>query len=244
MNEFELTYKPFGAHSILIEWPQKIDPSILQDVLRFKNLIQKYYLKDKVYINSAYCSILISYTYTINNIYNEIQALKQQYYGGITNNNFVSNLWKIPVCYDEKFGIDLVALSNTFNIAKEEIIKLHSEVSYLVYFIGFLPGFLYLGGLDKKLHFPRKSSPRLLVNKGAVAIGGMQTGIYPCDSPGGWNIIGNSPVDYFNSNHSKPCFAQSGDRIKFYPVSKKQYEEIKMLVDADVYQLESEVIND
>ena len=95
------------------------------------------------------------------------------------------------------FGIDLDEIAQKKKLSIDEIIELHTTPKYQVFSIGFLPGFLYLGGLDKRLHFDRKSVPRLAVKKGAVGIGGMQTGIYPKTSPGGWHIIGNSPVIFF-----------------------------------------------
>lgn len=213
-------------------------------MLRFKEILQKEYIKEKVYINSAYNSLLITYKFTINNIYDKISDLKTYY--SVTESIIKPALrqWRIPVCYDDVFGIDLDELSEEFNLSKSEIIELHSRSNYTVFFLGFLPGFLYLGGLDERLHFPRKKTPRLKVLKGAVAIGGKQTGIYPNESPGGWNIIGNSPINFFDVNKEVPCFAQSGDKISFYRVSKEEYDDIKALVEAGVYQLESEVIDD
>ena len=155
-----------------------------------------------------------------------------------------SVLWKIPVCYDAVFGIDLEAISKEKNLSKEEIIKRHSQAIYTVYFIGFLPGFLYLGGLDESLHVPRKSTPRLQIEKGAVAIGGNQTGVYPTESPGGWNIIGNSPIEFFNPKLETPCFAKAGDKISFKPITIQEFKTIKILVEAGVYQIESEVLYD
>ena len=113
-----------------------------------------------------------------------------------------------------------------------------------IYFIGFLPGFLYLGGLDERLFTPRKSTPRLRIEKGAVAIGGKQTGIYPQESPGGWNIIGNSPIQFFDNSKNTPCFAKAGDKLQFYSITLKEHHDIKVLVDAGVFQLESEEIDD
>ena len=107
-----------------------------------------------------------------------------------------------------------------------------------------MPGFLYLGGLNKTLHTPRKSTPRLDIKKGAVAIGGNQTGVYPNPSPGGWNIIGNSPINFFDVSKETPCFAKPGDAIQFYPISINEHLDIKTLVDANVYQIEREVLND
>lgn len=243
MGKYNLTYKPFGERSILVEWPSKIDKNILFDVLNFKDVLQKSLLKEKVYIKSAYNSILISYDITINKIYDKIFAFEQLYLGLSKVEKSAFKLWKIPVCYDVKFGIDLEEVSNKNNLLIGEIIRLHSAQIYQIYFIGFLPGFLYLGGLDKKLHFPRRATPRLQVKKGAIAIGGNQTGVYPNISPGGWNIIGNSPINFFDVTNSQPCFAQAGDSIQFYPVTRKEYDDIKTLVEAGVYQIESEVLH-
>ncbi|WNH12732.1 5-oxoprolinase subunit PxpB [Thalassobellus suaedae] len=241
---FNLTYKPFGERSILIEWPAVIDETVLQDIIRFKDAIHDFNVKSIVEVKNTYNSLLINYDLVCRNFENEVNLLKKIYKSSDLEHDIVSKLWTIPVCYDPVFGIDLDAISIEKKLSKEAIIKHHSEAVYTVYFIGFLPGFLYLGGLDKSLHIPRKSTPRLQIEKGAVAIGGQQTGVYPNVSPGGWNIIGNTPVAFFNPKLELPCFAKAGDKIVFKPVSLKEHNKIKMLVDAGVYQLENELVND
>lgn len=243
MNAFKLTYKPFGERALLIEWPQKIDAKMLENVLSFKESVKNHYIKEGVYINSAYNSLLISYKHTIENIYNEISILKELYLEQESKFKTKIKRWKIPVCYDALFGIDLGEISIQNNITKEAVIGLHSNTIYTVFFIGFLPGFLYLGGLDEKLHIPRKMSPRLKVEKGSVAIGGSQTGVYPSESPGGWNIIGNTPINFFDTSKSRPCFAKAGDEIQFIPVTIEEHIDIMILVESGVYQIESEVID-
>src|SRR5690606_34484063 len=238
---FELTYKPYGERAVLIEWPSKIDEIILKDIIRFKKDIEKKNIQSIVEVKSAYNSLLVIYDVICRNFENDVNLLKKLYKKSKSKPVILSNLWKIPVCYDAVFGIDLEAISVEKNLSKADIIKRHSQAIYTVYFIGFLPGFLYLGGLDDMLHIPRKSTPRLKVEKGAVAIGGHQTGVYPTESPGGWNIIGNSPIEFFNPKSSHPCFAEAGDKISFYPVTLKEYKDIKTLSVAGVYQLESEV---
>ena len=241
---YQLTFKPFGERSILIEWSAVIQEDILYDVLSFKKNIQTSNIEKLIGLNHAYNSLLVSYCDFVLDFDNKIEVLKNIYKNLYKNVKPTFKLWKIPVCYDTSFGIDLEELANNKNITADNIIKLHSQAVYTVYFIGFLPGFLYLGGLDKKLHAPRKVTPRLKIEKGAVAIGGNQTGVYPNESPGGWNIIGNAPINFFNIEKDEPCFANAGDQIQFYPVSLKEYQDIKTLVEAGVYQLESEVIND
>jgi KipI family sensor histidine kinase inhibitor len=147
--------------------------------------------------------------------------------------------WEIPVCYDAQFGIDLDEIVQKTKLSIAEIISLHTAPRYQVFSIGFLPGFLYLGGLDSRLHMDRKSTPRLKVEKGAVGIGGIQTGIYPKSSPGGWQILGNSPLNFFDVFDEDPCFAKAGDYVKFVSVSLPEYHDIKEAVANRSYTIKS-----
>lgn len=240
---YKLKYKPYGANSILIEWPAEIEKSILTNILLFKTKIQNFNNKQITGVTHAYNSVLVSYSNLGLHYNDEVSLLKSIYNSEEVSQKQTLRLWKIPVCYHEDFGLDLQSLSEVKNISTEALIKRHFQVTYLVYFIGFLPGFLYLGGLDETLITPRKATPRLKVKKGAVGIGGNQTGIYPIESPGGWNIIGNSPIAFFNTENNPPCFAKAGDSIQFYPIGLKEYQAIKTLVDANNFQIESEVLD-
>ena len=131
--------------------------------------------------------------------------------------------WEIPVCYDLNLENDIKILEKNLSLKKDEIFYIHSSSTYLIYNIGFLPGFVYLGGMDKRIHHPRKDEPSQNIPKGSIGIGGEQTGIYPNKSPGGWYVIGNCPVDLFDPKKSKPCFIKPGDEIKFKMISKQQY---------------------
>jgi len=240
---YKLKYKRFGEYSVLVEWPSKIDESILENILLFKSEIEKKYINKKVYLKNSYNSLLISYEKKIN--YNtKISELNNSYkkIGPVKKQDF--NTWEIPVCYDNQFGSDLINLEKNLSMNKDDIIYLHNSKEYRVYNIGFLPGFLYLGGLDKKIHHPRKEKPVLNVPKGSVGIGGSQTGIYPNTSPGGWHIIGNSPINLFNINKTSPCFIKPGDKIKFNPISLKEHELIKIQVESNIYKPIKTKIND
>lgn len=241
---FNLQYKRFGERSILIEWPAIIDENILRDIIDFKNQINKNNIKEIDELKSAYNSLLVVYDSICRDFENDVKLLKNLYKSPDIKHDIVSKSWKIPVCYDLFFGVDLEAISLEKNLSIDDIINRHSQAIYTVYFIGFLPGFLYLGGLNESLIVPRKATPRLKVEQGSVAIGGNQTGVYPKESPGGWNIIGNSPISFFDITKEIPCFSKPGDQIIFYPITIKEHENIKILVDAGVYQMESEVIND
>lgn len=243
MKHFNLVYKPFGEQSILIEWPALIEEYVLNDIIVFKEKISANNIKQIIELTNAYNSLLIHYDFFESCYDDEVELLKTIYESKAETLKRTQHLWKIPVCYDATFGIDLEAISLEKNIKIEKIIKQHSETIYTVYFIGFLPGFLYLGGLDQSLHIPRKGTPRLKVESGAVGIGGNQTGIYPKESPGGWSIIGNSPINFFNVKNDTPCFAKAGDCIQFYAVSTKEHQGIKALVENNVYQIESEVLD-
>ena len=126
---------------------------------------------------------------------------------------------QIPVCYDAIFSEDMTRIIEHTGLTREEVISLHTSTLYTVHMIGFLPGFPYLGGLPEVLHMNRLNQPRLCVPKGAVGIGGSQTGIYPIESPGGWNILGRTPIDLFRPEHSNPFLIRSGDRLSFISIS-------------------------
>jgi inhibitor of KinA len=137
-----------------------------------------------------------------------------------------SKLWEIPVCYDPELGKDLISLSKSLSLDIQKLITLHTEQTYRIHFFGFLPGFMYLNGLDPALHFPRKSIPDRKIEPGSVAIGGAQTGIYPTESPGGWHVIGKTPISLFDQNLSPPVFAKPGEQIQFIPISREEFEQL------------------
>jgi inhibitor of KinA len=129
----------------------------------------------------------------------------------------------VPVCYDAEFGIDLDEISSLKKISKEEIIRCHAERKYRVFMIGFLPGFPYLGKVDEKISVPRKSTPRIRVEAGSVGIAGNQTGIYPFDSPGGWQIIGRTPLQLFDVHKNPPSLFRAGDEVRFEKITRKDF---------------------
>ncbi|MEC2075254.1 5-oxoprolinase subunit PxpB [Metabacillus fastidiosus] len=133
----------------------------------------------------------------------------------------------IPVCYGGDLGPDLENVAKYHHLTKEEVINLHISKEYVVHMIGFAPGFPYLSGLSKKIATPRKDTPRTLIPEGSVGIGGEQTGIYPLESPGGWNLIGRTPLMLFNPNANIPSLLQAGDIIRFQPITCKEFEELK-----------------
>jgi inhibitor of KinA len=232
--------KRMGEGAILVEFEPGITPETLAKVLKLKKFLQKKLAKQKVEVINTYNSLLINYIANIESAYSEVYDLLGEFLGANIDEIIESKLFHIPVCYDDVFGLDLEEISRVKKLPKEEMIRLHSSVDYLVYFTGFLPGFLYLGGLPQKLHFSRRSHPRQKVPKGAVGIGEKQTGIYPQSSPGGWNIIGNSPVKLFDPAADKPCPISAGDRLRFYQVDLEEHKRISELVEKDKFRIKSE----
>ncbi len=216
----------YNENSILIEWPKMINKSILKDILNFSNKLNK--IKTIQYTVNGYNSLLIRYKSNIKSFEKEIFKLKSLYKDKLEDKIIKNKHWKIPVCYEKKYAPDISYVSKKLDLSIQEIIKIHTQKKYKVYLIGFLPGFLYLGKLNNKLKIPRKNNPSTNYMTGSVGIAENQTGVYPNISPGGWNIIGNSPISFFDPLNNPPCFAISGDTVEFYPISKKEFENIKI----------------
>lgn len=146
----------------------------------------------------------------------------------IENNSFIEQdkIIRIPVCYDERLGIDLENIVTKNKISVDEIIQKHAEEIYLVYCLGFLPGFAYMGKVHESIQIARHASPRKVVMAGSVGIAGMQTGIYPMNSPGGWQIIGRTPLKIFDQDPRVLGKLEAGNRIQFYPISFSEFEKL------------------
>lgn len=240
---YSISIRAYGVHAILIEWPNHVEEEILEDILSFKEYLIHTCIDVKDWeVVPAYNSLtLICRKKAI--VFNEVKEQLQQWYSQKTPYVKERFLWKLPVCYDISFGMDLKETCDALKLSTEELIKLHTEKAYTVYGIGFLPGFMYLGGLVKELEITRRASPRLKVEKGSVGLAGKQTGIYPQNSPGGWNIIGNCPVTMFNPKDKNPCFVSVGDKVQFYRIEKKVYDLIKIENEVGVFNLEKSMID-
>jgi len=239
-DHFNLTFKAFGEYGLLIEWPAIISEAVLNDIIRLQATLEK---QDDLGINetvNAYNSLTLLFDPGKISVRDLIRKIRTLYTTEGEVESPVRRLWHVPVCYEPKFSVDLPEISQSKGMKVDEIISLHSTQTYTVYFIGFLPGFLYLGGLREELHTPRRATPRTRIAKGSVAIGGAQTGIYPSESPGGWNIIGNCPLELFDSSQDPPCFAKAGDALRFHPIGDSEYSTIKEKVSNGKYIVKSE----
>ena len=133
---------------------------------------------------------------------------------------------EIPVCYGGELGPDLEYVAECHGLSPEEVVSLHSRPDYQIYMIGFTPGFPFLGGLPEELHTPRRESPRSAVPAGSVGIANAQTGIYPVTSPGGWQIIGRTPLNIFDPRRENPFLLKAGDLLRFRPISRQEYDSL------------------
>lgn len=244
MSKFNISVRQFGAHAILVEWPNKVEEAILYEILQFIQYLKENHLGEKEWeFVPAYNSLTLICKDSVLDFDFLKPRIKEWYATKGKIEPATRYLWRLPVCYDVKFGLDLEELSEYLGMSINDITTLHSKGSYTVYGIGFLPGFMYLGGVPEPLEVPRKASPRPKVLAGSVGLAGKQTGIYPQDSPGGWNIIGKCPIPMFDLNKENPCFVKVGDKIQFYPISMAEYQLHKIESEVGIYNLEKIVLN-
>jgi KipI family sensor histidine kinase inhibitor len=151
-------------------------------------------------------------------------------------------LWRVPVCYENSFAPDLGEVANRTGLAPSEVVARHSGPSYHVYMLGFLPGFPYLGDLPRELALPRRANPRLRVPAGSVSIATTLTAIYPYESPGGWHLIGATPVRLFDPARSRPALLEPGDEVQFQPIDPASFASIRKAVDSGSYEVANEPI--
>ena len=226
-----------GDSSLLIEFGKEINPEINRKIAATVQLMRDQQIEGVVDVIPAFCSLLINYDPRVIG-YKEIKErmqglLKIETQAGAER----KKVFEIPVCYGGEFGPDLAYIAEHAGLTEEEVIEIHSSRDYLIYMLGFLPGFCYLGGLDERIFTPRLANPRLKIDAGSVGIGGSQTGIYPLDSPGGWQLMGKTPVKTYDPNREVPILVEAGDYIRFIPVDEEEYNRIKELVDKDEYQV-------
>ncbi|SFB36420.1 5-oxoprolinase subunit PxpB [Algoriphagus aquimarinus] len=206
------------------EWDSKVSDQLLQHQLSLKANLQKDFGSAIIELRMGFKTLAVVLSKPLEatlledwvkslNLKKSLKALPEK-------------IWQIPVCYSKETGRDLEALAKHKNISQEELISLHSQPLYRLHFYGFLPGFMYLNGLKEELHTARKSVPDLTVPVGSVAIGGSQTGIYPSSSPGGWHLLGQTPISLFDSKLSIPVFAIAGERIEFTPITIQEFEHL------------------
>jgi inhibitor of KinA len=241
--KLQYTIEAFGEHAIIINWEKMIDEVLHNEVLKMNYVVTERFKDEIIETVPTYHSLAI---YLKNDI-ETIDFIKKLEREDINKGSKISTkkyVFTSPVCYTNKYGLDIKEVAYKNKISVKELIELHTKPLYKIYFLGFLPGFPYLGGLDSKIHTPRKILPRKIIEKGSVAIGGSQTGIYTVNSPGGWNIIGKTPLDFFTVNKPPYSLFQAGDYIKFKAVTIKEFNRILLAIKKREYKITKEVYND
>ena len=227
--------KPCGDRALLVILGEEIDERVNNEVNLLADILRGMNVRGVQELVPTFCSLLINYAPEIisfeklSAILQEISAKEESCAPA------VSRLLHIPCCYGGHFGPDMDFAVRHTGLAKDEIIALHSGQVYRVYMLGFLPGFVYLGGLDPRLELPRLKTPRLAIPRGAVGIGGKQTGVYPMVSPGGWQLLGATPVEFYDPQSPEPVLCRAGDRIVFEPVSSCDYYDIRQEILKGTY---------
>lgn len=218
-----------GDSALTLFFDEEAGESLTRHILSLVNVFKSTYPAMIVEVIPAYQSLTLCFdTLSIEPETIE-ESIRQVIDKGITETKetVTSRLIDIPVCYQDAYAPDLKSLAAYCKLSTDDVIQQHTQKTYLVNMLGFLPGFLYLSGLDEQLHCPRKESPSLNVPAGAVGIGGIQTGVYPVASPGGWHIIGQTPLSIFNPAAKQPFIAQALDRIRFVPIDVESFEKLK-----------------
>jgi len=213
-----------GDSAVLVEFGDKIDPLINQQVYRLDAWLKADTLAGVLEFIPAYTSLVIQYDSGRLNVSEALAWLNHKIKSCPKENNSSQKLIEVPVVYGGKAGVDLSAVAAAHQLSDEEAIQIHSQNEYTVAMMGFTPGFAYLSGMDPRLSTPRLSSPRTQVPAGSVGIAGVQTGIYSIESPGGWQLIGRTALTLFDPLNQEPFLFSPGDKVRFIPISPAEAE--------------------
>ena len=225
-----------GDSSILVEFGKVISPEINRKITATVQLMKMQHIEGVVDIIPDFCSLLINYDPRVISYEEITERMQHLLKMDAKMDEGKKKIYEIPVCYGGEFGPDIANIAQHAGLTEEEVIKIHSSRDYLIYMLGFLPGFCYLGGLDERIHTPRLANPRIKISAGSVGIGGSQTGIYPLDSPGGWQLMGMTPVKTYDPDREVPILLEAGDYIRFIPINEEEYNRIKEQVERGEYQ--------
>ena len=224
------TISPVGDRAISIDFGQVIDPKINRHIRQTIERIKELQLEGIIELVPTYCALLVEYDamlYSYSDICNIIEPTLEE--GMTDTTNELLTVVEVPTVYGGDFGPDLSFVASHNHLSEDEVVSIHSGTDYLVYMLGFIPGFTYLGGMDPRIATPRLSSPRTLIPAGSVGIAGEQTGTYPSDSPGGWQIIGRTPVTMYDMAKAQAALLNAGDYVRYVPIDESEFHRIKAL---------------
>lgn len=231
---------PVGDRALSVTFPQVISPDVNQKIRALSLRLSEEAVSGVVEVLPTYCSLFVHYRPEQVGYQSLVEKI-MLFVKNIHNDPLPSQkIVEIPVLYGGAFGEDLHVVANHNHLTEEEVISYHSSNDYLIYMLGFTPGFPYLGGMDPRISAPRLSTPRLKNRAGSVGIAGSQTGIYPSVSPGGWQIIGTTPLKLYDPDKESPFFLESGQYLRFRPIFQEEFQQISSQVENGTYQVGKE----
>lgn len=234
-----MNFVNINENCMSIVFEERIDPEINAQVIQLKSALQNSDITGVLELVISYNTLVIYFDDTVTDHETLSESLQSLTLSSTALQQITTYI--IPVCYEAPFNLDLDEMASIHNKTTEEIIQIHTSKPYLIYMLGFMPGFPFLGGLDESIATPRKASPRKEIPAGSVGIANAQTGIYPLASPGGWNIIGKTPLKLFDPKRNPEVYYEAGDYIKFKRISKEEYDAIEQAVNIGTYEIETEV---
>lgn len=238
-------FLPAGDQSLVMEFGNTISPRINGMIRNMVKAIDNSPIDGITELIPTYRSLQIFYN-PLKIDYTSLLGLLEKLENSLGDEaSSFYRIFEIPTIYGGEYGPDIDFVSDHNNLSMEEVIEIHSSRDYLIYMLGFTPGFSYLGGMDERIATPRLENPRTKIPAGSTGIAGSQTGIYPIDSPGGWQLIGRTPIKLYNPEDDPPVLLKAGDYVRFKPVDEDEYRRIKDLVDRNEYEIriiEDEVV--
>ena len=224
-------FSPAGDAAVRVAFAAEISPDINDRVRRFCGRLQADPIRGVAEWLPGYATVTVYYRPWAVGYDDLCRALEGRLRMGADAPAPEARRLEIPVCYGGERGPDLDALAAAHGLTPAQVIERHTAPDYLVYFLGFLPGFPYLGGLEPSLATPRRATPRPRVLAGAVGIAGAQTGVYPLETPGGWQIIGQTPLRLYDLARQPPALLAAGDHVRFVPMTERQFQEQEGVAD-------------
>ena len=236
----KLSYHPLGDTGIQLVFGQTISEETNQEFRVFAELLKQERIEGIIEWVPAYTTLSIYYRpdkIRYHALLEQLERLYEDMQGGVAE--AASLVYEIPTYYGGETGPDLDFVADHNGLSVDEVIRIHSSQDYLIYMMGFVPGFPYLGGMSEEIATPRRSDPRPKIAAGSVGIAGSQTGVYPLETPGGWRLIGQTPVKLYDPESEQPILLTSGSYLRFVPISKNEYDSIAEAVRLGEYKIVS-----
>ncbi|MBF8982549.1 5-oxoprolinase subunit PxpB [Lutibacter sp. B2] len=232
----ETKYLTSGEKALVIEFGDEIAEKTNGKVRAMMIAIEKKDIIGIVEMTPTYRSLMVHYN-PLEIDYKSLLSKLKTVEGELDHIDIpLPKVIEIPTLYGSDYGADIENVANHNGLSIEDVIKIHTSKEYLIYMLGFTPGFPYLGGMDERIATPRLQTPRTKISGGSVGIAGSQTGVYPIDSPGGWQLIGKTPLKLYDAHTDTPILLQAGNYIKFVPISEEEYIKIEEAIKNNSYK--------